>query len=84
MPTPEVLDQVRQLRAQLVAARPDSPEATHLAQQIDALLAEPAHAPHYAGLGERLRAAATSLEAAHPDLAAAMTRVVDALSAAGI
>ena len=84
MPSPEVIEKVRQLRAELASARPASPEAERLAQQIDALLADPEQAQHYEGLGERLRSAAAGLEAEHPQLAAAMTTVLNALSAAGV
>jgi hypothetical protein len=84
MPTPDVIEKVRQLRAELATARPSSPEAEHLAKQIDAVLIEPDHAPYYVGLGERLRAAATELEREHPQLAATMTTVLNALNAAGV
>jgi hypothetical protein len=84
MPTPDVIEKVRQLRAELATARPASPEAEHLTKQLDTVLVEPDHAPHYAGLGDRLRSAAAGLEAEHPQLAAAMTTVVNALNAAGV
>lgn len=84
MPTPDVIEKVRQLRAALSMARPASPEADRITQQLDTVLVEPAHAPRYAGLGERLRSAAAGLEAEHPQLAAAMTTVVNALNAAGV
>lgn len=84
MPTPDVIDKVRQLRAELATAPSASPEAERITQQLDSVLIEPGHAPHYAGLGERLRAAAAGLEAEHPQLAAAMMTVVNALSATGV
>jgi hypothetical protein len=82
MPTPDVIEKVRQLRAELATAA--SPEAAHITQQLDTVLVEPNHAPHYAGLGERLRTAAAGLEAEYPQLAAAMMTVVNALNATGV
>ncbi len=84
MPTPEVIEKVRQLREELATARPASPEAERIAKQIEAVLAEPEHGPHYDGFGDRLRDTATSVEREHPKLAAAMTSVLNALSAAGL
>ncbi|HET9623511.1 MAG TPA: DUF4404 family protein [Kofleriaceae bacterium] len=84
MPTPDVIAKVRDLRAELAAARPASPEAARIATQIDTVLAEPAHAPHYEGLGDRLRAEVAGLEGEHPKVAAAMNSVINALLAAGV
>jgi hypothetical protein len=84
MPTPEVIEKVRQLRAELAATGPSGPEADRIAKQIDAVLGEPAHAPHYEGLGDRLRTAVAGLEIDHPQVAAAMTSVLNALNAAGL
>ena len=84
MPTPEVIEKVRQLRAQLVEARPEGSEAEHVASHIDSVLADPGDPPSYAGLSERLRSASASIEARHPQLAASMNAVINALSAAGV
>ena len=84
MPTPDVIEKVRQLRGELAAAQPSSPDAARIAKQIDDVLAEPARAQHYEGLGDRLRSAAAGLEGEYPQLAAAMTTVLNALSAAGV
>ena len=84
MPTPEIIERVRQLRAQLAETPPGTPEAEHIASQIDSVLVDPAHTPRYEGLSDRLRSASASIENRHPQLAASMNAVINALSAAGI
>jgi hypothetical protein len=84
MPTPEIIERVRLLRTQLAEAKSTSPEVDPIASQIDAVLVDPAHAPRYAGLRDRLRSASASIESRHPQLAASMNAVINALGAAGV
>jgi len=84
MPTPEIIERVRLLRTQLAEAKSTAPEVDPVASHIDSVLADPAHAPHYQGLSERLRAASASIETRHPQLAASMNAVINALGAAGV
>ena len=84
MPIPEVIEQVRQLRTQLVDTDPAVPDAASLVGHLDNVLVEPAHPPRYEGLGDRLRAVSASIESSHPQLAASMNTVINALSAAGV
>lgn len=82
MPTPEIVERMRQLRAQLTEIQ--LPEADPVASHIDSVLADPAHAPHYEGLSDRLRSASASIESRHPQLAASMNTVINALTATGL
>jgi hypothetical protein len=84
MPTPEIIESVRQLRTHLAETHPPDAEAEQIARQIDAALVDPSHAPGYQGLGGRLRQASASFESRHPQLAASMNAVINALNAAGI
>jgi CHASE3 domain sensor protein len=80
MPTPEIIERMRQLRSQLA----DNPDAAHIATELDTVLVEPAHAPRYEGLRGRLQAASASIESRHPQLAASINTVINALNTAGI
>jgi len=84
MPTPDIIEKMRQLRSELAEAEPAAPAAANIATAIDSVLGDPTHAPHYAGLRERLRSAATGMETSHPQLASSINAVINALSAAGI
>lgn len=88
MPTKDVIDKVRGLDAELAKApevpaeaRPDVDEVRH---QLATILIEPAHAPRYAGLSDRLRRLYAYLEADHPRLAGAVSGVLESLSDAGL
>jgi translation initiation factor 2B subunit (eIF-2B alpha/beta/delta family) len=84
MPTPELIESVRQLRTRLAETQSAAPEAEHIANQLDSVLTDPAHAPHYEGLSDRLRSASAGIESRHPQLAASMNALINALNAAGI
>lgn len=84
MPTPEIIENIRRLRTEVAEVEPAAPEVAHIATAIDAVLVEPSHAPHYQGLRDRLRAVSGNIESRHPELAASMNAVMNALSAAGI
>jgi hypothetical protein len=80
MPTPEIIERMRQLRSQLN----DHPDAAHIATDLDTVLAEPAHAPRYEGLRGLLQSASAGIESRHPQLAASINTVINALTAAGL
>jgi hypothetical protein len=87
MPTPPVIDKVRQLQAQLGETQPNpatGPELEKLRTAVDNVMLEPDHAPHYASLRERLRGAYAGFEHEHPELASSIQQVVNALTAAGL
>lgn len=84
MPTPEIIDKVRQLRTELAEAQPDLPQAAHITSAIDSVLNEPAHVPHYVGLRDRLLSATVGIEISHPQLAASFNTVINALNTVGI
>ncbi len=88
MPTPEIIEKVRQLRQQL-AETPDlpnhvRPDVSAIQKQIDTILLEPDHVPHYTSLNDRLLYAYVKFEVDHPNLAKAMQNVSNALQAAGL
>ncbi len=88
MPTPEIIEKVRELRQQ-IAETPDlpshvQPDVSAIEKQIDTILLEPAHVPHYTSLNDRLLFSYVKLEIDHPNLAKAMQSVSNALAAAGL
>ena len=88
MPTKDVIDKVRGLDAELAKA-PEvpaqaRPEVDSTRKQLATILIEPGHAPHYAGLADRLRRLYAYLEADHPRLAGAVSGVLESLSDAGL
>jgi hypothetical protein len=87
MPTPPIIDKVRQLRDELGATEPrpeTQPELDELSRAVETVMLEPEHEPHYASLGERLRGAMADLQLHHPTLAGAMQQVVSALDSVGL
>jgi len=84
MPTSDVIPKLVALRAELADTRPDPAIVAGLQTQLEAAIAEPTHAPHYAGLSEKLRAAAVALEVTHPTLAGSLEAVINSLGNAGI
>jgi hypothetical protein len=83
MPTPEVIEKLRQLRTEL-ATTPDAPGVQSLREDLDAVLVEPSHAQGYGGLKERLVAAYVGFQQVHPKLAASIEGVTSELTAAGL
>jgi hypothetical protein len=82
MPTPEIVDKVRDLRKQIAESK--GPEAEALRKQIDTILLEPEHRPHYRSLVERLRALYRHIVASSPNAAALIEEVANELTAAGL
>jgi hypothetical protein len=88
MPTPQIIQKARDLQKQ-IAETPDiptnaQPDASAIQQQIDTIMLEPSHVPHYTSLNDRLLLAYVKLESDHPKLAAAMVDLTNALAAAGL
>lgn len=88
MPTPEIIAKVRELHQQ-IAETPDlpqhvQPDVSAIQQQIDTILLEPDHVPHYTSLNDRLLYSYVKFEIDHPQLAKAMQSVSNALQAAGL
>ena len=87
MPTPPIIDKVRQLRDELGATTPKpetKPELDQLHKAVETVMLEPEHEAHYQSLGERLRAAVADLQIHHPALAGTMQQVLSALDAVGL
>ena len=87
MPTPAIIQKVRDLRKQ-IAETPDlpthvQPDASAIQQQIDTIMLQPDHVPHYTSLNDRLLLAYVKFQVDHPKLAAAMIDLQSALAAAG-
>ena len=76
---PEIIQRVRKLHAELKAAA-RSGETRGRARQLETVMLEPQHAPHYNSLSDKLLA----LEVDHPKLAGSMQRLVELLSSAGL
>ncbi|CAN5287274.1 hypothetical protein BH11MYX1_BH11MYX1_55040 [soil metagenome] len=87
MPTPEIIERVRKLHDELGETQPDPAKAEHVAElrkQIDTVLAEPAHEPHYKSLSDKLLFHYVGFQIDHPKLAASMESIVDQIQKAGI
>jgi hypothetical protein len=80
MPNSEVVAKVRELRKALAEVQPDSPGVAAVTEQLDRVLVEPAHKPHYTGLRDKLLA----VEVDHPQTTATIQALVQSLSAAGV
>lgn len=87
MPTPPVLEGVKAVRDQLGAAQPPvagTAEVNAIKRQLETVLLEPQHTPHYEALRLKLREAYGSFVTDHPTLAAAMDSLANELSKVGL
>ena len=78
MPTPEIIERVRQLDAELAETQPNpatAPGIETLRMQVKTVMLEPEHLPHYKSLGDKLLFHYVGFQIDHPQLAAAMERV---------
>ena len=82
MPTPDVIDRVRELHERLEQEPHAALEPVQ--QQLRTIVLEPHDAAHYHSLSERLQNAYESLEVDHPKLAAVVQATMNALNAAGL
>jgi len=76
MANPEIIERVKELHAELK----DDPTKQDVAKQLEVVLLEPEHAPHYKKLSDKLLA----LEVDHPRLAGSIQRLVNLLNSAGL
>ena len=89
MPTPAVIERMRDLHAKL-AETPDaySPanrsQATAIRQQLETIMLDPTDVQLYMSLNDRLLLAYVGFEIDHPKLAAAMVEAQKSLLAAGL
>ncbi len=79
MPTPEIIQRVRELHAEL-KAQPDPAKQQDVLRQLETVMLEPAHTPHYKSLSDKLLA----LEVDHPKLAGSVQQLVELLTSAGL
>ncbi|GEM_PF-3569015 len=87
MPTPEIIERVRKLNEELGETQPDPAKAEHVAElrkQIDTVLAEPDHKPHYKSLSDRLQFHYVGFQIDHPKLATSMESLVNTLATVGL
>ena len=78
MPTPEIIDRVRDLHGKLNGDA--DPVKQDVAKELELVLIEPTQAMRYARLSDKLLA----LEAKHPKLSSAIDELVGMLNAAGL
>jgi hypothetical protein len=88
VPTPEIIERVRDLHREL-AETPDyepsrKPDVVAIQQQIDTILLDPSQVHHYTSLSDRLLSAYVGFEIDHPKIASAMQRVIAAVNGAGL
>lgn len=85
MPTPSVLEGVKAVRSQLGEAQSTPTEQVDaIKRQLETVLLDPEHKPHYESLRHKLREAYGSFVTDHPTLAAAMDSLATELSKAGL
>ncbi len=87
MPTPEIIERVRKLNDELGETQPDPSKAEQVAElrkQIDTVLAEPDHKPHYKSLSDKLLFHYVGFQIDHPKLATSMESLVNTLATVGL
>lgn len=87
MPTPEIIQKVRELHAELGETRPTpltQAEIDRMKQAVELVIREPDHMPHYKSLNDRILFAVVGFQIDHPKLFDLMTGVAASLSNAGI
>jgi hypothetical protein len=89
MPTPAIIERVKEVHDELGKAQPDSTRAHDvdvdaIKKQLAAVMLEPDHKPHYDALGDKLRYAYAGFKDDHPKLAASMETLANDLAKAGL
>ncbi|HUJ57155.1 MAG TPA: hypothetical protein VLX92_01620 [Kofleriaceae bacterium] len=87
MPTPVIVERVRDLYDKLSETQPDAavaPTLDPVKQALETIRIEPHEPAHYRSLNDLLLLAYVKIEVSHPELAHAMTAVINAMNAAGI
>lgn len=82
MPTPEIIERVKQVHAQLGDV--SGAKADALKQQLATVMLEPGEKAHYRTLAQRLREAYGGFLADHPKLAAQIETLANDLSNVGL
>lgn len=89
MPTPAVIERLRELHAEL-AETPDAfspsvrPDAVAIKKQLDTIMLDPSQAHLYTSLNDRLLLAYIGFQIDHPNVAKAMQDAMAAMTAAGL
>lgn len=87
MPTPAIIERVKEVHDELAATQPDparAPDVDALKKQLAAVMLEPAHKPNYESLSDRLLFHYIGFQIDHPKLAASMESLANQLVAAGL
>jgi hypothetical protein len=89
MPTPAIIERVKQVHDELGEAQPDFTRAPDvdidaIKKQLAAVMLEPDHKPHYDSLGDKLLYAYIGFQIDHPKLAASMQTLANDLAKAGL
>ena len=89
MPTPAIIQRVKQVHDELGEAQPDFSKAPDvdvgaIKQQLATVMLQPDHKPHYDKLGDKLLYAYVGFQIDHPKLAASMETLANELSKAGL
>lgn len=87
MPTPEIIERVKQLHDDLSATQPDparQPAVDELKAELQTVMLEPDHAPHYKSLSDKLLFHYVGFQIDHPKLAGSMQGLVESLARAGL
>jgi hypothetical protein len=89
MPTPAIIERVKQVQAGLAEAQPDPAKVapSHvdaLKQQLDTVMLDPTKVAHYTSLGDKLLFAYVGFQIDHPKLASTMESLANDLAKAGL
>jgi hypothetical protein len=87
MPTPAIIERVKQVQAELGETQPDparAPAVNTLKQALDTVMLDPTQATHYKGLGDKLLFHYIGFQIDHPKLAASMENLANELAKAGL
>ena len=87
MPTPAIIERVKQVHAELGETVPSpakAPAVNTLKQALDTIMLDPTQATHYKGLGDKLLFHYIGFQIDHPKLAASMEQLANDLAKAGL
>jgi hypothetical protein len=87
MPTPEIIERVRKVHAELGETQPTPmtrAEIEVLRQHVELVVKQPDHKAHYTSLKDRIELAATGFQLDHPKLFGLLNGLAVELAAAGL
>jgi hypothetical protein len=87
MPTPAIIERVKQVQAELGDTMPSptaAPAVNTIKQALDTIMLDPTQVTHYKGLGDKLLFHYVGFQIDHPKLAKSMEDLANSLAAAGI